>query len=316
MLLRSPAPGDQPFRALLDGAGSDDERPWWMPSLVLLTGVRDDLGVEARRILADWTSRRHDAFYTVVQEETDDHLSLTASGWPLVDGRGRLRFAVTDDPVELHAERDELQTVVDAHRERWRRLGLVGPEQATAPIRLGDTFAMHVERPDGRPVRLREHPLRRSASPAELHLVPERADRADGRTTDATGAADAMDAPPAMAVFEERHAGGRRRRRRLARTAGLVIDITWDARQAGKVAQLAAFAGVLTPETPETPGTPGAAGAAGSPATTTNDDELIAEGLDRQLRAYLAGLGPDEAVALDDDTDHTTGDTTGHANGR
>src|SRR5690606_9868534 len=102
-------------------------------------------------------------------------LSLTASSWPLVDDRGRLRFPVTDDPVELHVERDELQAFVDAHRARWRRLDVIGTEQVTRPIRLGDTFAVRLERSNGQVVQLDGALRRRSGPPVEYHLeLPRR----------------------------------------------------------------------------------------------------------------------------------------------
>ena len=129
------------------------------------------------------------------------------------------------------------------------------------------------------------------------------------------------------------------RRRKIASIGAPVIDITWDARQAGKVAELAAYAGVLNATAPGAttgaapPSPPVAApqapmldhrrpvragseearpGFAGSETETGvgvpplgADDELIAEGQARQLRAYLEKLEPDAALHLP--ADHTTG---------
>lgn len=301
MLLRSPPP--DPYRLLapgrVDGGAGGDAR-WWVPSLVQLTELRTDLSVAALDAMVEWMEYRHDCFYTVVQEETDDHLSLTASAWPLVDDRGRLRFSTIDDPVELHVERHELQSLVDAHRAHWHELDLVGAEQARAPIKLGDTFAIRFARPSGTIVRLREAPLSRSTTPAELLLVPE-AGPATGSERPSGPAAARV---PAMRLLEMTwsRTTGRTRRRRVASTTDVVLDITWDARQAGKVAQLAAFAGVLDAD-------PAAALASRRSEPTRADAELIAEGLDRQLRAYSAGLGPDETLTIDDDSADPAGRT-------
>jgi len=323
MLRAAPSDGRRYDELLRANRTSPDRAPWWLPAMVHLAMAEPDVSEQARSVLRGWAARRFDFAYAVVQEETDDHLSLTASAWPLVDDRGRLRFRTTDDPVECHAERPELQAFVDGHRARWHALGLVGAEQATRPIRLGDVFAFPLVRVNGALIRLVDRPLRRSSTPAELFLVPSRS------TTPEL---------PIMDVVEQTETE-RVRRRKIASIGAPVIDITWDARQAGKVAQLAAYAGVLnatatgatTGAAPPSPpvaapqvpipdhrrpardgseeARPGFAGsepeaAVGAPPLGA-DDELIAEGQARQLHAYLEKLEPD--AALDLPADHTTG---------
>lgn len=288
MLLRSDDESGPGYAELVDD-GIHPPR-WWLPALVHLAIARTDLPSTARDELEAWAARRQDCVYTVVQEETDDHLSLTASSWPVVDDRGRLRFAVSADPVELHAERDQLQAFVTAQRGRWHQLGLVGPEQAGRPLQLGDTFAIWFRRPDGTPLRLVDgRPLHRRSNPTELGLEPA-----------------GPDDPTVMHLIATTRSptNARTSRAVVATTVGQLVDITWDARQAGKIAQLAAFSGVLQPAGEPTAGAPGASfGDAAVPATPSGDDELIAEGLDRQLQAFVAGLDPDDALRLGSPTD-------------
>ncbi len=298
VLLRTPPPDGRRYDELLRaGLLSPDGPAWWLPAMVHLALADPELTTRARSVLQGWQHRRHECVYAVVQEETDDHLSLTGSPWPLVDDRGRLRFRVTDDPIECHAERSELQAFVDWHRAQWHGLGLVGIEQSRRPIRLGDVFAVPLVRANGAVVQLVDRPLRRSSVPADLFLVPSRS------------------STPDLAVMDvvEHTETDRVRRRKIASTGAPVVDITWDARQAGKVAQLAAFAGVLTAtsdtaqpsgDAPQPGGEHGRTlddssdGATGGSAPPGADDELIAEGRDRQLRAYLEGLDPDAARDL------------------
>lgn len=246
-----------------------------MPALMHLAIESGVVSPVARGELQNWAARRDCCFYVVVQEETDDHLSLTASSWPLVDDRGRLRFPISVDPVEFHTERRAWRGFVDAHRGHWRELGVLGDELATRPIQLGDTFALRFNKRSGTAIDPLRDRLERPGQPTELHLQPRRQVSGDGI--------------PVMELIAHPVPARRgRRRSTVARTVGWLTDITWDARQAGKVAQLAAFAGALDTGTSDT--------------AHVGDDQRIDEGVDRQFRAFVAGVDPDQAVALDDDS--------------
>ena len=129
MLRAAPSDGRRYDELLRANRTSPDRAPWWLPAMVHLAMAEPDVSEQARSVLRKWAARRFDFVYAVVQEETDDHMSLTASAWPLVDDRGRLRFRTTDDPVECHAERPELQAFVDGHRARWHASGWWAPSR-------------------------------------------------------------------------------------------------------------------------------------------------------------------------------------------
>ena len=269
VLLQTGSPDPQRYERLLE-----DGR-WWMPALLHLAIELDALSPVAREALQNWADRRERCFYIVVQEETDDHLSLTASSWPLVDDRGRLRFPISVDPVEFHAERGEWQSFVDSHRAHWLELGVLTAELAARPIQLGDTFALRFDnRRSGAAIDLLSDRLDRPGTPTELHLQPPKQITGDG-------------IPVMDLVAHPVPSRKGRRRSTVATTAGWLTDITWDARQAGKVAQLAAFAGVLNAE---------------RDTAQRGDDQRIDEGVDRQFRAFVAGVDPDETIALDDNS--------------
>ena len=109
-------------------------------------------------------------------------------------------------------------------------------ELAARPILLGDTFALRFDnKRSGAAIDPFSDRLDRPGTPTELHLQPPKLATRDG-------------VPVMDLVSHPVPSREGRRRSTVATTAGWLTDITWDARQAGKVAQLAAFAGVLNPE--------------------------------------------------------------------
>jgi hypothetical protein len=187
---------------------------WWLPSLLYLAyqangqnSDRVDDRAEARRVLDEFAARRDELSYAVVEEETDDVIGLTIQPWPLVDERGRLRFPISSDPLQVEVHAPDLTDRLHADRQRWHELGLLQHELVERRIHIGDTYALAV-----------------ASRPAKWRIVTLR------------------------------HPGERRRHylgglpagRRAGSVAVPIVDVTWDAREAGKLAHHAAAAGVIT----------------------------------------------------------------------
>lgn len=186
---------------------------WWLPSLVYLAyqGTRRD---SAKATLDAFASRRRELKYAVIEEQTDDVIGFTLQPWPLVDERGRLRFPIGSDPMDVEVPAPDLLDLVVAERQRWRRLGLLDAELVERPVRIGDVYA--------------------------LALFDE---RARGR----------VQALPQSGGGPPRFVGGLPARRDEDVPAVPMLDITWDAREAGKLAHYAAAAGVMPPTREEAP---------------------------------------------------------------
>lgn len=180
---------------------------WWLPSLLYLAYRTTD-DAEARAVLDEFASRRDELFYAVVEEQTDDVFGLTLQPWPLVDERGRLRFPIGTDPVEVEVVAGEVTTLLEAARARWNELGLLQEDLVGRRLQIGDVYA----------VDLADKPNR-----SRIPVLPH------------------GDEPP-------RYLGGLAARREEGAVAVPVVDITWDAREAGKLAHYAAAAGVIPEE--------------------------------------------------------------------
>lgn len=181
---------------------------WWLPSLLYLAyGVARP---EAQAVIDELAARRDELSYAVVEEETDDVVGLTIQPWPLIDRQGRLRFPIGDDPLQVEVRRPELADRLLADRRRWRDLGLLQEQLATARVQIGDAYALVVA-PD----------------PAPWAIETLRHPDDDRR----------------------RHLGGLPPRDGSAAGAAVpIVDVTWDAREAGKLAHYAAAVGVVADE--------------------------------------------------------------------
>lgn len=209
---------------------------WWLPALAFLAyhATPDDA---ARATLDEFARRRHELAYAVVEEQTDQLVGLSVQPWPLVDERGRLRFPIDRDPLQLDVDAADLAAFLVEHRRRWHQLGLLPEPLVERPPALGDTYAVAVARePVGPAVEMR--------SPAA------------GEAPYLCGLRDTAD-PDRLAVP--------------------ALDITWDAREAGKLAHYAAAAGVL-PTDPDDPHAP-----------------VVRETNRRYLVAFAANIDPRDA---------------------
>ena len=199
-----------PPRSIAEMVARPAERgpTWWLPSLVYLA-YRTATTDEARAVLDEFASRRDELGYAVVEEQTDDVVGFTVQPWPLVDERGRLRFPISVDPTEIEVRADALAKLIHDDRERWSKHDLLPDELVGRQVHIGDVFA----------VVLADEP---------------------GDTRIATLAHDRRGGP--------RYVGGLAKRGRRGSLAVPVLDITWDAREAGKLAHYAAVAGVVPDE--------------------------------------------------------------------
>lgn len=74
--------------------------------------------------------------YLVVDEIIDGRALLQVSPWPVVDGRGRLRFPGLDNSY-----------VVGTDAARFVDGVIRQPDEPSRPLRIGDVFAASVRRP-------------------------------------------------------------------------------------------------------------------------------------------------------------------------
>jgi hypothetical protein len=213
---------------------------WWLPSLAFLAYTSPDTDPDAIAALDEFADRRDALSYAVVEEITDTIIGLTVQPWPLLDQDGRLRFPIRSDPLQLDVPSDRFVELLTAERGRWHELGLMAAELVTRHVQIGDTFAAVVV------------PATSDSPPAAVGAPNVRAHNDDAHSFFLGGL------PP-------RRSGGR----------GIpVVDITWDAREAGKLAHYAASAGVI----PDEPPPPVAA--------------VVAETETRYLIGYIEGVDP------------------------
>lgn len=200
-------------------AGHGETGPtWWLPSLLYLAYLADDRA-DARAALDEFASRRDELAYAVVEERTDDVIGFSIQPWPLLDDRGRLRFPIGEDPVQAEVAEADLEELLFAHRRRRHALGLVPTELLERRIHIGDAYAMA---------------LSDEADPSgtlQVRVLPHDGDGA----VRFLGGLPAGNAPGSVGVP--------------------VVDVTWDAREAGKLAHYAAAAGVISPDAPDTAAT-------------------------------------------------------------
>ena len=221
---------------------------WWLPSLALLAYASPDVEPEGRAALDELARRRDELAYAVVEELTDTIVGLTLQPWPLVDPAGRLRFPIRSDPLQLDVAAGPFTELVDGERRRWHELGLMDLELVERPIHIGDTFAVVVVPAT-------------SATPPSTVATPCLRAHNDDEHSFWFGGLPARRGGPAVPI----------------------VDVTWDAREAGKLAHYAASAGVIPPE-------PTAAVAT-----------VLAETETRYLVGYAEGVDPRD-VGIDPDT--------------
>jgi hypothetical protein len=198
--------------ALVEGCGEAGPT-WWLPSLLYLAYMADDRA-DARAALDEFASRRDELAYAVVEERTDDIIGFSIQPWPLLDDRGRLRFPIGEDPVQAEVTEADLEELLSAHRHRWHALGLLPAELLERRVHIGDAYAMVVSD---------------EADPTEslqVRVLPH----GDG---------------------PGRYLGGLPAQDSCGSVGVPVVDITWDAREAGKLAHYAAAAGVIDPDAPD-----------------------------------------------------------------
>lgn len=189
--------------------GRGDGGPtWWLPSLTYLAYQTAEQS-ETRAVLDEFASRRDELGYAVVEEQTDAVIGLSIQPWPLVDDQGRLRFPIAADPVQLDVAESDLARLLSGHRQRWHELGLLPEGLLERRVQLGDALALRVaDEPDPSGIRALKHP--------------------DDTHQRSIGGLLARDATGSVSVP--------------------IVDVTWDAREAGKLAHYAAAAGVAVPD--------------------------------------------------------------------
>ena len=195
-----------------DAASGRESSQWWLPSLIQLSFELSPPG-DGRATLEAFARTRNRYSYAVVEELTDGAVAgLSIQPWPLVDALGRARFEIERDPVQIDVELGVLRSFLAEHRRAWQTLGLLRPELVDRPISIGDTFALVVT-----PTR----PPKRTISRPFGKLPVRRVLTEDGVEMFISGLE--ADGVPA-------------------------VDISWDARELGKLAYYAAAAGVADPE--------------------------------------------------------------------
>lgn len=184
---------------------------WWLPSLAYLAYQSIDRA-DARAALDEFASRRDELGYAVIEERTDDVIGFSIQPWPLLDDSGRLRFPIETDPIQLEVADANLAALLSTHRQRWHELGLLQEELVERRVQIGDAYAVVVStKPDS----------------SKVLALPESGEK------------------------KPRYVGGLAARRRAKSVSVPILDITWDAREAGKLAHYAAAAGVMIPNAPE-----------------------------------------------------------------
>lgn len=115
----------------LPGARLPEAARWWMPSLIRLAWEADrpttgtpDADRDARRDTLEGFARSRDRYsYAVVEERTDTVIGLTVQRWPLMDARGRPRFEIDIDPLDVEVDEELFSALLRTHRQRWSDLG-------------------------------------------------------------------------------------------------------------------------------------------------------------------------------------------------
>lgn len=196
-----------------EAAPEDREVDWWWPPLAELALTLSEPASELRAS----HDHRERWSYLVVDEDVDDLLDVAVAAWPIVDREGRLVFR-RDGSESVTVPLADFQEWVAWHRRRAASLGLFPEAAVEQRVTIGDTFAAPF------------------------------AGRFDG-DLDATYD---FDDDTGVLACSGRTAPGRRRSRawRLGLPPDdvpglLVLDITHDAREAGKVAHHAAMSGTL-----------------------------------------------------------------------
>ena len=122
---------------------------------------------------------------------------------------GRLRFPISIDPTEIEVRAKDLAKLIKDDRDRWSKHNLLPDELAGRQVHIGDVFAVVL-----------------TDEPGDARIKTLAHDRRGG----------------------SRHMGGLAKRDTRGSLAVPVLDITWDAREAGKLAHYAAVAGVVPDE--------------------------------------------------------------------
>ena len=82
------------------------------------------------------------AYYAVVEEQSDDLLGLNLFPWPRVDRSGRLCFPIDTDPIPVEAPRPSIQHWIDTHRAHWSDAGLSDSQLDSIRLDYGHAFAV------------------------------------------------------------------------------------------------------------------------------------------------------------------------------
>lgn len=228
---RAPGSGHGPIHidelgiAVSAGPAAFDQQ-WWLPSLCLLAATFGDLPDAATHLLDNFAKARPWLSYAVVEELTDGNAGLTLFEWPIVDATGALTFPADIDPPQVTLPIGALQSLFDQARRWWAEHGLLtdrfgnrAESLEARPVEFGDVIAVRVS--------LDDDPGGWMQVGAHLHDPELNIDRAC-----VLGGISDWDLPP--------------------------VDITWDARQAAKLAHFGA-AGNVRPEIDEAVGEPGGA---------------------------------------------------------
>lgn len=230
---------DRDSPCLLPEADHHDARDrWWLPSLLFLElQLNREAESEGHATLRSFTEARRDAQYILVEEITDGIAGLTVHPWPLVDDRGRLRFPTTFDPLQIELPVPVLQDVVNANRAALAESGIVPEGLATRLIQFGDVFAgnVYLDEPTNAFRRVE------SSDTVELEtLAWEARDYwPDMPNVGVAWVAEAVDDDQRLHAAGTLIVGGLR----LEDRPLPMLDVSWDARKAGKLSYSACNSG-------------------------------------------------------------------------
>lgn len=198
-------------------AEDDDRDRFWVPALALLACAQaaDSVGTAADPgPVATFLDRRDELSYVTADELIEGVASLVVQEWPIVR-EGGLRFPFDRDPGDVEVDVTDLQDLVDAHRRALAGTGVIPAGLSGRPVQIGDTFAMHVT------WQRRESQVGGDDLPVLEVRVPQ-----DGSQEGSVVTLGGLDGVPPVPI----------------------MDISWDAREQGKLAYWAAMAQPLRPD--------------------------------------------------------------------
>lgn len=206
------------FRSVL---ALDESVEFWIPSLAHLAVELPNAPGEDRSYLESFLVNRENCSYVTVDELIEGTADLVALPWPIVVD-GALVVPTSQDSIHVAVEVDVFQEFIDAHRTMWAERGVIDDALATRAVRLGDAFAIVIV-------------------PADESIPP-------GLATESGSFGEEW---PVL------HVGVGRGVVQLGGAVGddgqvvaPVVDVSWDAREQGKLAGAAAMAGVQAANAP------------------------------------------------------------------